>query len=142
MDLVYLDNNATTRPAPEVVEAMLPYLAEWYGNPSSVHRFGQRARQAIDEARAQVATAIGCADGEVSFTGGGTEAINAAIRGILTARAPRNRVVISTVEHSATRELCAQLAKEGAEVVELPVDSRGTLDLDGLRDSLSDETAL
>src|SRR5215212_5933753 len=87
MDVVYLDNNATTRPAPEVVEAMLPYLTEFYGNPSSVHRFGQRARQAIDEARAQVASLIGCADAEVMFTGGGTESVNTAIRGILLARA-------------------------------------------------------
>ena len=142
MDLVYLDNNATTRPAPQVVEAMLPYLSEWYGNPSSVHRFGQRARQAIDEARARVATAIGCADSEVLFTGGGTEAINAAIRGILAARAPRKRLIISTVEHSATRELCAQLAREGSEIVEIPVDRGGTLDLDRLNDSLTDETAL
>src|SRR6478672_8041764 len=116
MDLVYLDNNATTRPAPEVVEAMVPYLTEWYGNPSSVHRFGQRSRQAVDEARSQVAGAIGCADSEIIFTGGGTEAINAAIRGLLWARSPRKRIVTTTVEHSATRELCAQLAREGAEI--------------------------
>lgn len=142
MDVVYLDNNATTRPAPEVVEAMLPYLTEWYGNPSSVHRFGQRARQAIDEARARVATAVGCADTEVLFTGGGTEAINAALRGILAARSPRKRILISTVEHSATRELCAQLAREGAEIVEIPVDRDGTLDLDRLNAETSDGTAL
>src|SRR5437899_2712182 len=88
MDLVYLDNNATTRPAPEVVDAMLPYLTEWYGNPSSVHRFGQRARQAIDQARAQLAALIGCADSELLFTGGGTESINTDIRGLLSAVAP------------------------------------------------------
>src|SRR5688500_9938567 len=108
MQLVYLDNNATTRPAPEVVEAMLPCLTEWYGNPSSIHRFGQRARQAIDEARGQVARLIGCAESELLFTGGGTEAVNTALRGILAARGPRQRIVTSTVEHSATRELCAQ----------------------------------
>jgi cysteine desulfurase len=142
MDLVYLDNNATTRPAPQVVEAMLPYLTEWYGNPSSVHRFGQRSRQAIDEARAQVAFAVGGADAEISFTGGGTEAINTAIRGLLAARAPRNRIVTTTVEHSATRELCAQLAKEGAQIVEIPVDRQGALDLDHLSASIDDSTAL
>jgi cysteine desulfurase len=142
MELTYLDNNATTRPAPEVVEAMMPYLTEWYGNPSSVHRFGQRSRQAIDEARAQMATAIGCADSEVIFTGGGTEAMNTAIRGILEARAPRKRIITSSVEHSATRELCAKLVKDGAEVVEIPVDERGALDLDQLRDSLNDSAAL
>jgi len=142
MDVIYLDNNATTRPAPQVVEAMLPYLTEWYGNPSSVHRFGQRSRQALDEARLQVAAAVGCADAEISFTGGGTEAINTAIRGILAARSPRRRVITSTVEHSATRELCAQLAKEGDEIVEIPVDQQGTLDLDRLKSAIDDNTAL
>src|SRR5678809_870561 len=117
MDLVYLDNNATTKPAPEVVEAMLPYLTEWYGNPSSVHRFGQRSRQALEEARGQVARLIGCNEAEVMFTGGGTESVNTAVRGLLAARHPRRRIVTTTVEHSATRELCQQLAKEGAEVV-------------------------
>src|SRR3954470_8720072 len=142
MDVVYLDNNATTKPAPEVVDAMLPYLTEWYGNPSSVHRFGQRARQGIDEARAQVAALIGSADAELMFTGGGTEAVNTAVRGLLTARAPRKRIVTTTVEHSATRELCAQLAKEGAEIVELSVDEGGALDLDQLTAAVTDDTAL
>src|SRR6266496_5633970 len=129
MDLVYLDNNATTQPPPEVVAAMLPYLTQWYGNPSSVHRFGQRARQAIDEARAHVASLIGSAESELLFTGGGTESINTALRGLLAARAPRKKLITTTVEHSATRELCQQLAKEGVEVVELPVDRSGSLDL-------------
>ena len=142
MDLVYLDNNATTKPAPEVVDAMLPFLTEWYGNASSVHRFGQRARQAIDEARGHVAKLIGCAEAELQFTGGGTEAVNTAVRGILAARSPRKRIVTSTVEHSATRELCAQMAKEGAEIVEIPVDSRGALDFDSLERALNDDTAL
>src|SRR5438552_16796324 len=109
MDLVYLDNNATTMPAPEVVAAMLPYLNEFYGNASSVHRFGQRARHAIDLARAQVGQLVGCAESELMFTGGGTEAINTAIRGSFAARAPRKRIVTSSVEHSATRSLCQQL---------------------------------
>src|SRR5690349_19504236 len=141
-DFAYLDNNATTRPAPEVVEAMLPFLTEWYGNPSSVHRFGQRARQAIDEARARVAALVRCADSELLFTGGGTEAVNTAVRGLLAARAPRKRIVTSTVEHSATRELCAQLAKEGAEVLEVPVDTGGALDLDRLAAAVTEDAAL
>src|SRR5215212_8481169 len=125
-DVVYLDNNATTQPAPEVVDAMLPYLREWYGNPSSVHRFGQRARQAIDEARSQIAALVGCAEAELMFTGGGTEAVNTAMRGLLASRAPRKQIVTTTVEHSASRELCAQLAKEGAaQIVEIPVDRQG-----------------
>jgi cysteine desulfurase len=142
MDLVYLDNNATTKPDPRVVEAMLPYLSEWYGNASSVHRLGQRSRQAIDEARNQVSQLIHCSDAELQFTGGGTESVNTAIRGLLAARAPRKRIVTSSVEHSATRELCAQLAKEGAEVVEIAVDSQGTLDMDALAGAVTDETAL
>jgi cysteine desulfurase len=142
MDVVYLDNNATTKPAPEVVEAMLPYLTEWYGNASSLHRFGQRSRQAIDEARGHVANLVGCAEAELLFTGGGTEAVNTAVRGIYAARSPRKRIVTSTVEHSATRELVAQMAKEGTEVVEIPVDRRGTLDFDALTTAVTDDTAL
>jgi cysteine desulfurase len=142
MDLVYLDNNATTQPAPEVVAAMMPYLTEWYGNPSSVHRFGQRSRQAIQEARGQVAQVINCAESEIMFTGGGTEAINTAIRGILSARAPRRRIVTSAVEHSATKELCERLKEEGNEIVNIGVDSLGQLNLDELANALTDDTAL
>src|SRR5438876_8228549 len=142
MDVVYLDNNATTRPAAEVVREMVAMLTEWYGNPSSVHRFGQRARQAIDEARGRIANLIGCAESEILLTGGGTESINTAIRGLLAARAPRKRIVTTTVEHSATRELCQQLAREGSEIIEIGVDGQGALDLDGLRRAVTDETAL
>jgi cysteine desulfurase len=142
MNLIYLDNNATTKPSPEVVEAMLPFLTEFYGNPSSTHRFGQRSRQAIDEAKGQVAKLIGCAESALLFTGGGTEAVNTAVRGIFAARAPRKRIVISSVEHSATRELCMQMGKEGAEIVEIPVDSGGALDLEALTSAITEDTAL
>jgi cysteine desulfurase len=143
MNVIYLDNNATTRPAPEVVDVMLPLLTEYYGNPSSVHRFGQRARQAVDEARSQIAALVGCSDSELMFTGGGTEAVNTAVRGLLASRAPRKQIVTTTVEHSASRELCAQLAKEGAaQVVEIPVDRQGALDLQRLEQSLTDDVAL
>src|SRR3954470_18416389 len=142
MNLLYLDNNATTRPAPEVVEAMMPFLTEWYGNPSSVHRFGQRSRQALEEARSQVAKLVGCSDAEVMFTGGGTESVNTAVRGLLAARQPPREIITSTVEHSAGRELCAQLEKEGAEIVRIEVDEGGTLDLDQLRSALGDDVAL
>ena len=142
MDLVYLDNNATTQPAPEVVQAMLPYLTEMFGNPSSVHRMGQRARQAIDEARAKVADVLNCSDAELLFTGGGTESINTAIRGILATRGERKRIVASTVEHSATRELCVQLAKEGFEIVWIDVDQQGTLDMDRLKQVVDDSVAV
>ena len=101
--MIYLDNNATTRVDPAVREAMLPYFAEQYGNPSSTHRFGQDARQAVEESRVQVAGLIGCDPKEIVFTSGGTESDNAAIHGILTTRAPRKIVITSTVEHSAVR---------------------------------------
>jgi len=142
MDVVYLDNNSTTRPAPEVVEAMLPFLREFYGNPSSLHRFGGFARKAIDDARAAIAALLGCRDTELIFTGGGTESVNTAIRGILAARAPRRRIVTSTVEHAATRQLCAQLIKEGCEVTLIEVDRQGLLDLDALSAALGDDVAL
>ena len=142
MDLVYLDNNATTQPAPEVVAAMMPYLTQWYANPSSVHRFGQRSRQAIQEARGQVAQLINCAESELMFTGGGTEAINTAIRGILAARAPRRRIVTSVVEHSATKELCERLKEENIEIIGIGVDSLGLINLDELSTALTDDTAL
>jgi cysteine desulfurase len=142
MPLVYLDNNATTQPAPQVVEAMLPFLSEWYGNASSVHRFGQRSRQAIDESRSRVAALCGAAESALTFTGGGTEAINTAIRGLLAVRAPRKRIVTSTVEHSATRELCAVLARQGYQIAEVAVSRDGSLDLDQLQQLLDDQTAL
>jgi cysteine desulfurase len=142
MDLIYLDNNATTRPAPQVVEAMLPYLREFYGNPSSVHRFGQRARQAIEEARHSVAQLTGCQDSELIFTGGGTESVNTAIRGLLAARAPRRKIIISTAEHAATHELCSQLAKEGCEIVQIPVNHVAEIDLEVFAAALDEQTAL
>jgi cysteine desulfurase len=142
MDVIYLDNNATTKPDPQVVEAMLPYLTEWYGNPSSVHRFGQRSRQGIDEARGQVAQLINCAESELLFTGGGSEAVNTAVRGILATRSPRKRIVTTAVEHSATRELCNRLAEEGFEIVTLDVDAGGEIDLYQLATAITDDTAL
>ncbi len=143
MDFVYLDNNATTRPADEVVAAMMPYYTQWWGNPSSVHRFGQRARQAIDEARAQIAALVGCADSELLFTGGGTESINTAVRGLLGVRGSRRKIVTSSVEHSATKELCAALANEGsAEIVTIDVDHAGRIDMESLYAAIDDDPAM
>src|SRR5580698_5954216 len=142
MDVVYLDNNATTRPAPEVIEAMQPYNNEFYGNASSVHRFGQRSRKAIDDARAQVAALLGCAPAEVIFTSTGTEGINTAIQSILAARSPRKRIITSTVEHSATRQLCEHLEKQGIEIVRIGVDVKGELNLDELSKHVNDQAAL
>jgi cysteine desulfurase len=121
---------------------MLPFLTELFGNPSSTYRFGQRARQAVEEARAKVAALVGCSEGELLFTGGGTESINTAIRGLLAMRSPRRKIVTSTVEHSACRELCQQLAREGAEIVAVPVGLDGALDMDRLRRAVDEQTAL
>jgi cysteine desulfurase len=117
---------------------MLPYLTDLYGNPSSVHRLGQRSRQAIDEARAKIAALVGCSDSELLFTGGGTEAINAGIRSLLITRSPRRVIVTTTVEHSATRELCQQLSRDGFTMVEVPVDIDGQVDRDRFVDAVSD----
>ena len=142
MSVIYLDNNATTRPDAAVVEAMHPYFNEYYGNASSVHRFGQLARKAIDDARASVAELIGARESELIFTGSGTESVNTAIRGLLAARAPRRRIVTSAVEHSATHELCRQLAGEGFEICTIDVDQWGRLNLDALAAAIGDQTAL
>jgi cysteine desulfurase len=138
-DIIYLDNNATTRTDPAVLDAMRPYFSELYGNASSVHRFGQLSRAAIDQARASVAELIGCRDSELIFTGSGTESVNTAVRGILASRSPRRRIVTTAVEHSATRELCQQLAREGFEARVVEVDSLGRLDLDALAAAVGDD---
>ena len=109
---IYLDHNATTPLLPEVLEAMLPFLAEHHGNPSSSHAYGRRARLAVDAAREQVAELIGGSPDEVVFTSGGTEANNLAILGVATA-SPRRRLVTSAVEHPATAEPCACLQRCG-----------------------------
>ncbi len=140
---IYFDNNATTRVAPEVFEAMRPFLTELYGNPSSIHRFGSEVGQRIDEARAQVAALIGAADPvEVIFTSCGTEGDNAAIRAMLEANPDKRHIVTTRVEHPAVYGLCQQLEKRGYRVTWLGVDSEGGLNLDELRDSLSDDTVL
>ncbi len=140
--VIYLDNNATTRPDLRVIEAMWPYFTEFWANPSSVHRFGQRARLGVDQARQQVAALLGCSESELIFTGSGTEAVNTVIRGVLAARGERRRIVTSAVEHSAARELCQQLGKDGFEIIEIAVDSQGLLDLEQLESAVGDETAL
>jgi cysteine desulfurase len=140
---IYFDNNATTRPLPEVVAAMSPYLTELYGNPSSIHRFGSQVAEKIGEARTRVASLIGAADPiEVVFTSCGTEGDNAAIRGMLEARPDKRHVVTTEVEHPAVLGLCQHLEKRGYRVSWLRVNQDGMLDLEDLRRSLSDDTAL
>lgn len=140
---IYFDNNATTRVLPEVAEAMLPFLTEQYGNPSSIHRFGSQVGQKITEARAQVAELIGAADPvEIIFTSCGTEGDNAAIRGMLEARPDKRHIITTQVEHPAVLGLCQQLEKKGYRVTWLSVDQEGGLDLEELRGALTDDTAL
>jgi cysteine desulfurase len=140
---IYFDNNATTRPLPEVVAAMSPYLTEFYGNPSSIHRFGSQVAERIGEARARVASLIGAADPvEVVFTSCGTEGDNAAIRGMLEARPDKRHIVTTEVEHPAVLGLCQHLEKRGYRVTWIRVNQDGMLDLEELRRSLTDDTAL
>jgi cysteine desulfurase len=140
---IYFDNNATTRVLPEVAETMMPFLTEFYGNPSSIHRFGSQVGDKIAQARAQVAALIGAADPvEVIFTGSGTEGDNAAIRGMLEARPDKRHIVTTQVEHSAVVGLCQHLEKKGYRVSWLGVDQSGALDLEELRAAVSEDTAL
>jgi cysteine desulfurase len=140
---IYFDNNATTRVAPEVFEAMKPYLTDLYGNPSSIHSFGSQVGRKIQVAREKVAALLGASDPiEVVCTSCGTEGDNAAIRGILESRPEKRHIVTTQVEHPAVFGLCQHLEKKGYRVTWLHVDGEGMLDLDELRDSLSDDTAL
>ncbi len=142
MKTVYLDNNATTQVAAEVLEAMLPYFRDLYGNPSSMHSFGGQVAQEIREARKQVAALIGATPEEIIFTSCGTESDNAAIRSALAVHPDRRHLVTSRVEHPAIKALCAHLARQGYRVTELPVDKDGLLDLDQYEKSLSPDTAV
>jgi len=140
---IYFDNNATTRVAPEALEAMHPFLTELYGNPSSVHRFGSQVSQKIELAREQVAALLGVSDPiEIVFTSCGTEGDNAAIRSILEDRPNKRHIVTTQVEHPAVMSLCQHLEKKGYRVTWLGVDQDGLLDLNELKDSLDDDTAL
>jgi len=139
---VYLDNNATTAVAPEVLEAMLPYFSELYGNPSSMHSFGGQVGQKVRLAREQVAVLLGASSDEVIFTSCGSESDNAAIRSALTVQPGKRHIVTSRVEHPAVRALCAHLKTEGYRITELPVDSEGRLDMEQYRRSLTQDTAI
>ena len=143
MNRIYMDNAATTRVTEPVMQAMLPYLTEIYGNPSSVHAFGRDARRALDTARAQVAKALNAKPNEIYFTGCGTESDNWAIRGTAYARREKgNHIITSAIEHHAVLHTCEQLEKEGFRVTYLPVDEDGIVSLEDLRAAITDETIL
>lgn len=139
---IYLDHNATTPVLPEVVDAMLPYLREHFGNPSSSHVYGQKAQAAVTRARAQVAELLGCDADEIVFTSGGTEANNLAIRGVCEARGDRRHVVTTIIEHPATAKPCAWLEQHGWRLTRIGVDSDGRARVDEARAAVGAGTAL
>ncbi|MBU1711823.1 MAG: cysteine desulfurase NifS [Proteobacteria bacterium] len=142
MKPIYVDNNATTRVAPEVLEEILPYFSELYGNPSSMHSFGGNVARKIKESRAKVAKLIGAMPEEILFTGCGTESDSTAIRAALISNPDRKHIITSRVEHPAIKNLFENLAKNGYRVTFVPVDSKGLLDLDYLYRHLDDDTAV
>ncbi len=139
---IYLDNNATTKVDPEVVEVMLPYLTEYYGNPSSMHTFGGQLAKAVKTAREQVAALLGADESEIVFTSCGTEGDNAAIRAALLAQPEKRHIITTQVEHPAVLNVCKQLETQGYNVTYLSVNSQGQLDLNELEASLTGNTAL
>jgi cysteine desulfurase len=139
---VYLDHSATTPADARAVAAMLPYLTERFGNPSSVHGFGQVARAAVDRARREVATLIGARANEVVFVSGGTEANNLAIRGVCDLATAGRHVITSAIEHSSVRGICEALAERGWEVTRLPVYENGLVKTEDVRAALRPATVL
>ena len=143
METIYLDYNATSPIAEEVLQGMLPAFGDLWGNASSAHLHGQRAKQALERARGQVAALLGCEADEIVFTSGGTESDNAAVLGIVEARNPNGgHVVTSVVEHAAIEQACRLLERRGTQVTRVPVDSDGRVRVDDVVGALREETAL
>jgi cysteine desulfurase len=141
--VIYLDHNATTPLHPRAFEAMVPFLRDRWGNPSSPYRFGADARQAVEQARRRIADLSGCTPEEILFCSGGTEADNLALRGVVLAlRSKGNHVVTTSIEHHAVLNTCRALEREGCRVTYLPVSAEGSVELAALEASLCDETIL
>jgi len=140
--VIYVDNNATTQVAPEVLEEMLPYFSEFYGNPSSMHSFGGMVEHKVTEARERVAQLIGASPEEIIFTSCGTESDSTAIRAAILSNPGKKHIVTSRVEHPAVKNLYEYLSKNGYRVTFVPVDRKGRLDLDYLYKNLSEDTAI
>ncbi len=143
MKRIYLDHNATTPLHPEVLEAMLPYYKDFFGNPSTIYSFGQEARKATDKARKKIASLIGASPQEIIFTSGGTEADNLALKGVVSALERKERhIITSSIEHHAVLSTCQYLEKRGIKVTYLPVNEYGQLDPDKVEEAITDETIL
>ncbi len=143
MQPIYLDNNATTRVDPKVVEAMLPYFSEQFGNPSSIHSFGDKVGRAIKQARRQIQTLLGAEyDSEIIFTSCGTESDSTAILSALRTQPERKEIITTVVEHTAVLTLCEYLEKDGYKVHYLKVDNKGRLDLEQYQALLSERVAI
>src|ERR1700741_2494045 len=142
-DLIYLDNNATTRVADEVISAMTPFYREHFGNAHAIHSLGRRSHDAIEEARAELGLLLGCSAPEVIFTSCGTEGNALVIRGLIDQRPERRKVVTTSVEHPSVLTLLRALERAGLiELTVIPVDSDGAIDLDAMRDAIDDRTLL
>ncbi|MGQ0540646.1 MAG: cysteine desulfurase family protein, partial [Blastocatellia bacterium] len=147
---IYLDNSATTPIDPEVIEAMMPYLTEKFGNASSIHHFGQETRSAVDKARHQIAALVNARPNEIVFTSGGTESNNLGIRGLLEAfgqkggsnGASRPHIVTSAIEHSAVKNVCEDLEKLNCEVTYLPVYENGIVRIEDVKAAIGEDTIL
>jgi cysteine desulfurase len=139
--LIYLDNAASTQIHEDVLDAMLPYLKDQYGNPSSVHRYGRLANKAVEKARKQIALLINADPSEIFLTSGGTESNNMALWGI-AAKKPSSKIITSSIEHDAILEPCKKLAKNGFDIIYISVDNRGIVNLDELKNSLSDDVCI
>jgi cysteine desulfurase len=142
-DAIYLDYAATTPLDPRVLEAMMPYLTEKFGNPNSIHAFGREARKAVDEAREKIAALLNCRPSELVFTSGGTESDNLALRGVAAAyRQKGNHIVTTAIEHHAVLHTCRALQDEGFEVTYLPVDEHGLVSPEQVAEAVTDRTIL
>ncbi len=143
MNTIYLDNNATTKTDEEVVKAMMPYLLDNYGNPSSIYKLGRENRKVVEDSREKIAEILNCKPDEIYFTSGGSESDNTAIRGIAYSYKNKgNHIITSKIEHPAVLETCKQLEKEGFEVSYIGVDENGIINLDELKNAIKPTTTL
>ncbi len=142
MNVIYLDNNATTKVDEQVYAEMQPYFCDLYGNPSSMHTFGGQVQKKVKEAREKVANLLKCHPSEIIFTSCGTESDNTAIRSTLAAHPNRRKIITTRVEHPAVLSVCREMEKHGYDVIEIGVDSRGRIDMDEYEHELDDDTAI